>query len=156
MVPGGQRQEAAVHPVPERHILPPTPSLALYVPALSFSKAILTFPLPFKVTETSLGEDRASPLGSAWAQPKPGCFLWTHCLGAGGSTAAQRTCPGTSGDPYLVMGRENSAVAAAPAGAELEDTPGLCSTQPHHLHRGVCRGLRMQKQCPSHTEHSAL
>lgn len=48
---------------------------------------------------------------------------------------------GTSGDPYLVVGRENSAVAAAPAGAELEDMTGLCSAQPH-LHRGVCRDLR--------------
>lgn len=39
------------------------------------------------------------------------------------------------------MGRENSAVAAAPTGAELEDTTGLCSAQPHRLHRGVCRDL---------------
>ena len=66
------------------------------------------------------------------------------------------TCLGTSGDPYLVMGRENSAVAAAPAGAELENTPGLCSAQPQHLHKGARRGLRTQKQCPSHPEHSAL
>ena len=45
-------------------------------------------------------------------------------------------------------------MAADPGGAELEDVSGLCSAQPRHLHRGFCRGLQTQKQCPSHPQNT--
>ena len=66
-------KEQWVYSAPKSHILPPTPSLALYSLALSSSKITATFPLPLKVTEVTEPQHHSRALRGPDRSPDAPC-----------------------------------------------------------------------------------
>lgn len=66
-------REQWVYSAPKSHILPPTPSLALYSLALSSSKITVTFSLPLKATEITEPQPHSQALRGPNCRPDAPC-----------------------------------------------------------------------------------